>query len=220
MLLFLTACRRGEIGDLQWSEVDLDNGELKIPPERTKTDFRIVQNPLSDLAVQILRRVERRPDMEHVFGRDRRNPASKAMGHLKLAIENHIKRTGGTPPQNWRLHDIRRTVRTQLAALGVSMDVAEAILGHVSHRGKVERTYNRYEYWPEKRQALARWEARLLAIVNGTAENIERPRFGKKIAVVGGEDAAAAQRSKDEECTDLPPLQAWMPSQQKKRETA
>jgi len=44
----------------------------------------------------------------------------------------------------------------------------------------MNRNYNRYEYWPEKRNALAMWEANLKAIVDGTAEKIARPRFGER----------------------------------------
>jgi integrase len=97
-------------------------------------------------------------------------------------IDMRIASAGGTPPVGWTIHDIRRTVRTRLAALGVNRDVAEALLGHVTGQGRtqVERTYNRYEYWPEKRQAVAMWEANLRAIIDGTAPKIERPRFGEK----------------------------------------
>jgi integrase len=177
MLLFLTGCRRQEIGDLQWPEVDLDNGELLIPATRIKTAVELC-NPLSDLAVQILRRVERRPDRDAVFGYGNRDGCR--LSHLTRSINTHITEAGGTPPKNWRLHDIRRTFRTHLAALGVSMDVAEALLGHIGHRTEVERTYNRYQYWAEKRQALAMWETHLRAIIDGTAEKIARPRFGER----------------------------------------
>jgi integrase len=176
MLLFLTGCRAQEIGDLQWPEVDLDNGELLIPGTRTKNAENLC-NPLSDWAVQILRRVEHRPDRDHVFGHTKR--AGQDLNKSDRKVDERIAKAGGGPLEHWTLHDIRRTVRTRLAALGVSIDVAEALLGHVGHRSKIERTYNRYKYWAEKRQALAMWEANLRAIIDGTAEKIARPRFGE-----------------------------------------
>jgi hypothetical protein len=60
------------------------------------------------------------------------------------------------------------------------MDVAEALLGHVGHRNPIERTYNRHDYWAEKRRALAMWEANLRAIIDGTAEKIAHPQFGQR----------------------------------------
>jgi integrase len=179
MLLFLTACRRQEIGDLQHSEIDLDNGELFIRKERIKNKYDLC-NPLADEAVQILRRVEQQPDRDNVFG----HPQSDRLGILletaRDKINDRIAKAGGNPPKDWRLHDIRRTVRTHLEALRVNTNVAEALLGHVGHRKKIERTYNRYEYWPEKRDALNKWETHLRAIIDGTAEKIPRPNFGQR----------------------------------------
>jgi integrase len=178
MLLFLTGCRRQEIGDLQWSEIEpLDNAELHIPKERIKTENDL-DNPLADWAVQILRRVERRPDRNSVFGHTERAGQDLVDTHKK--IDRRIAAAGGTPPKNWTIHDIRRTFRTYMAALSVSMDVGEALLGHVGHRSQIERTYNRYEYWAEKRQALARWETRLREIIDGTAEKIPHPNFNQR----------------------------------------
>jgi integrase len=177
-LLFLTGCRAQEIGDLQWPEVDLDNGELLIPGTRIKNAEELC-NPLSDWAVQILRRIERRPGRKGVFGRSKRRDGQDLHGGDRK-VDRLITQAGGTPPEDWVLHDIRRTFRTRLAELKVSMDVAERLVGHVSHRKAMERTYNRYEYWPEKRKALAMWEEKLQAIIDGTAEKIARPRFGER----------------------------------------
>jgi integrase len=176
-LLFLTGCRSQEIGDLQWSEVDLDNGELFIPKTRTKNAEDLC-NPLSDWAVQILRGIERRLVWSGVFGQAKRN--GLVINNVHKGINRLIVKAGGIPPKNWTPHDIRRTFRTRMAALGVTRDVAEALVGHVGHRNLIERTYNRHEYWTEKRQALAMWEANLRAIIDGTAEKIAHPRFGER----------------------------------------
>jgi integrase len=170
MLLFLTGCRSHEIGDLKWSEVDLDNGEIFIPGTRTKNHEHLC-NPLSDWAVQILRRVKRRPGEDGVF----EHPGLRKSNR---AIKKQIAKAGISIP-NWTPHDIRRTFRTRMAALGVSMEVGEALVNHTGHRTEVEGIYNRYKYWPEKRQALTMWEANLRAIIDGTAKKFERPRFGE-----------------------------------------
>ena len=66
----------------------------------------------------------------------------------------------------WRLHDLRRTVATRLADLGVEPHVIEEILGHASgHKAGVHGIYNRSTYELQKRAALSLWADRLMEIV-------------------------------------------------------
>lgn len=62
----------------------------------------------------------------------------------------------------WTLHDLRRTFRSKLAELGVSKEVAEKYINHISgsHSG-VSGVYDRYHYVPEMRAAVAKWESHL-----------------------------------------------------------
>jgi integrase len=66
---------------------------------------------------------------------------------------------------HFTLHDLRRTARTHLAALGVRREVAERCLGH-KLRG-VEGTYDRHDYLRERRAALESWTALLQSIERG-----------------------------------------------------
>ena len=61
--------------------------------------------------------------------------------------------------ENVRPHDFRRTGRTHIPALGVAECVAEALLNHV--KDDIEGTYNLYDYWAERKQALALWHEKL-----------------------------------------------------------
>ena len=61
------------------------------------------------------------------------------------------------------LRDIRRTVETMLAALGISKDTRAQLLSH-GISGVQAAHYDRHAYIDEKRAALAAWEARLEAI--------------------------------------------------------
>ena len=67
----------------------------------------------------------------------------------------------------WTLHDLRRTLRTHWAALGVSKEVAEKYINHISgsHSG-VTAIYDRYTYYPEMQQAVEKWEAYLQTLVS------------------------------------------------------
>lgn len=59
--------------------------------------------------------------------------------------------------EHFTVHDLRRTARTQLAALKVDRFIAERCLNHKIPG--VEGTYDRHEYFDERREALAKWAA-------------------------------------------------------------
>jgi len=67
---------------------------------------------------------------------------------------------------DWKLHDLRRTCRTGLGSLGVARETSERVIGHTL--GVLDEVYDRGSYREQKLDALARWEARLLAIVGET----------------------------------------------------
>jgi integrase len=75
-------------------------------------------------------------------------------------VKSELDRLSGVT--GWTIHDIRRTVRSKLAELGVAREVARKVLNHED--GKVDRIYNRHEYLAEKRDALAKWETALLKV--------------------------------------------------------
>lgn len=64
------------------------------------------------------------------------------------------------------LRDIRRTVETMLASMGISKDIRAQLLSH-GISGVQAAHYDRHAYIDEKRAALVAWEARLEAIRKG-----------------------------------------------------
>ena len=66
----------------------------------------------------------------------------------------------------WTLHDLRRTMATRMADLGVQPHIIEAILNHVSgHKAGVAGIYNRAGYSAEKRAALELWGAQVQTLL-------------------------------------------------------
>ena len=69
---------------------------------------------------------------------------------------------------DWVVHDIRRTVATKLADLGIAPHIIEQILNHQSgHRAGVAGVYNRSSYEREVRSALAAWADHLRSLIDG-----------------------------------------------------
>ena len=64
------------------------------------------------------------------------------------------------------LRDLRRTVETMLAAMGISKDTRAQLLSH-GLSGVQDKHYDRHSYAEEKRAALVAWEARLEEIQTG-----------------------------------------------------
>lgn len=64
----------------------------------------------------------------------------------------------------FRHHDLRRTLATNLARLGVHDIVIERVLGHTVQN--VKHTYNRYSYLAEVKDALLRYEAHITTITS------------------------------------------------------
>jgi hypothetical protein len=79
--------------------------------------------------------------------------------------------------QPFVIHDIRRTVRTQLSALRITDAVAEMVIGH-GRRG-IQRVYDQHTYLSEMREALEAWQTKLRTIVNPPpADNVVQLRVG------------------------------------------
>lgn len=74
----------------------------------------------------------------------------------------------GDQVQPWTLHDIRRSVATKMADIGIMPHVIEAVLNHQSgHKGGIAGVYNRSSYEREVRNALALWESRVHELIEG-----------------------------------------------------
>ena len=165
-LLLLTGCRREEIGGLKWQEINLDSGVIAIPGERTKNK-RAHELPLPKIALDLLAAVPHE-GREYVWGRG--DGAFASWSSAKLRLDARIVMLTGKPLPPWRLHDLRRTMRTGLGKIGVPPHIAELCINHV--KGGVQAIYDRYRYQPEIRAALARWADHVLALVEGRESKV------------------------------------------------
>ena len=119
-LLLLTGCRKGEILNLLWDQVDMAAGELRLPD--TKTGPRTIT--LSPGAVKVLSRIPRVPDNPFVIpGRIK----GKAMRNLNDPWDVICDRAG---LKDMRIHDCRHSYASRALALGESLPMIGRLLGH------------------------------------------------------------------------------------------
>jgi integrase len=160
-LLILTGCRRAEIGDLHWSELDDPEqpSSFTIPASRSKNK-RPHTLPVMPMIREIITGVPKMATRDQLFGQ--RSHGFTAWHDGKPALD---ARSGVA---NWVVHDIRRTVATRMADLGVQPHIVEAVLNHFGgHRAGSAGIYNKSPYANEVRNALATWHDHLRTIIAG-----------------------------------------------------
>jgi len=168
-MILLTGQRPGEVCGMTWAEIDEEGGFWNIPAERMKNG-EPNRVPLCPMALEVLEQVKTYSgDCPFVF-RSSYKPGEAMSRHaLSRAVSRHWLEMG--IQKAFTPHDLRRTLRTRLAELGVTDIVAERVLGH-KLQGMMA-VYNRHAYDVEKRQALTLWEQRLQEIL-GLLEPVEK----------------------------------------------
>jgi integrase len=157
-MLLLTGQRREEVAGMRWEELSEDGLTWNKPAARAKNGIAHTI-PLSPQARAIIAGATRYANRFIFPGL---GATFNGWGRAKDSLDEASGVSG------WRLHDLRRTVATNLQKLGVRLEVTESILNHVSgSRGGIAGVYQRHDWADEKRAALAAWGARVEAIVEG-----------------------------------------------------
>jgi integrase len=169
-LLILTGQRVSEVGEMRWDEVNKDQKLWTLPAERVKNGLRH-EVPLSDPALAIIGTLPHIKTTKGFVFTTRRDAAvsgfSRTKDNLDATIAGGLP-DGASPPDHWTFHDLRRTVASGMARLGIQLQVIEKILNHRSgsFRGIVG-VYQRHSYSDEKRKALEVWAAFVQSVVAG-----------------------------------------------------
>ena len=161
LLILITAQRPGEVAAMHKSELEED--WWTIPWQRIKTekrkgkknvrDHRVYLTPLAKSVIPL--------SDDYIF------PASRgALGPVKtntLAHHFSFQKPNYLGLPRWTPHDLRRTARTGMAALGVQERHAEAVLNHAQEG--VKKIYDRHHYDNEKKEALLAWSNHLEKLI-------------------------------------------------------
>jgi integrase len=175
-LLLLTGQRRAEVAGMRAGELNWHNRNWCLPKERTKNG-EPHDVPLTDDVLSILKALPRIAGDGFVFTKTGVTAASgfsKAKANLDKLVAAAASREKARPKkimEPWRLHDLRRTCASGMAALGIAPHIVEAVLNHKSGTIKgVAAVYNRHQYTAEKQQALEAWARRVGEIVAGDSK--------------------------------------------------
>ncbi|MNY11788.1 Prophage CP4-57 integrase [compost metagenome] len=160
-LMLLTAQRGGEVKAMAWKDLDLEAGWWSIPSRSAKNN-RSHRVPLSKTALDIIKaREAAAKGSPWVF--PGRGDASK--GHvteIKKSVANAKKLSGC----DWTPHDLRRTASTGMGDIQIPPTTISRVLNHKDNDvPDVTWVYVQYQYDKEKRQALDKWEKRLMGIL-------------------------------------------------------
>jgi integrase len=164
-LLTLTGQRRDEVAGMRWSELNLEKRLWTLPRGRVKND-KGHEVPLSAQAIMVIKTVPKKAGEDLLFSTTGKSPIS-GFSKTKATID---EKSGVT---EWTFHDLRRTLASGMARLGIALPVIEKVLNHTSgsFRGIVG-IYQRHEFADEKRHALDAWAAHVMRIVKGQPDNV------------------------------------------------
>ena len=175
-LLMLLGQRRSEVATMRWSAVDLKAATWRLEAGDTKS-ARAHIVPLSAPALDILSALPRQTYIdaegntrlsEYVLTTNGKSPIAHLSKPKRWLDEAMAKEFDELP--HWVVHDLRRTVSTNLARLGVDPFIRRRVLNHALTG--IDAIYDRFDYLEPKRRALDLWAADLARIVGGHGSEI------------------------------------------------
>jgi integrase len=184
-LLLLSGLRLNECANASWSELDMKGEKWIIPKERMKARNEKARAHAVPLTSEIRKIVDALPRFKRgdflfstTFGEKPawvNDKVKKRLDARMLRSLRALARMRGDNPakvelKRWTNHDLRRTLRSGLSRLRIDHDVKEAILSHV--KPGIVGTYDVYDLYDEKKDALTRWAAHIRSLVEPAPENV------------------------------------------------
>jgi integrase len=124
-----TGMRRGELLNLTWRNVDLEQRNITVEADTAKgAKTRHIR--LNDEAVKVLRTWRDQPGAKsliYVFS----NNDGQPLANVRKSWVGILKRAG---IENFRWHDLRHTFASNLVIAGVDLNKVRALLGHTDYK--------------------------------------------------------------------------------------
>lgn len=137
-LWLLTGCRRQEIVELKWAEVDFERGLLVLADSKTGQSTR----PLSGAAIGLLKTIAHKEGSDYVF------PADCGDGHFQGTKKLWPKIVSKAGLEGITPHTLRHTMGAVATSSGEALAMTGAILGHANIRSTM--IYAHIDYDPMK----------------------------------------------------------------------
>jgi integrase len=168
-LLLALCVRKTELLAARWAEFKFEESPSiesiwHLPGDRTKTGESLDIPLVPEVVSWLLRLRDLSGESEYLFPKRRADRRERRPHMGPDTINAALKQVKHGLP-HFTVHDLRRTARTHLAALGVRREVAERCLGH-KLRG-IEGIYDRHDYFQERRMALGQWAQLILEAEDG-----------------------------------------------------
>jgi len=166
-LALTTGQRSGEIIKLKWADIDFDDQLMTIPSSVSKNKIEHVV-PLNDLSWAVIEEMkEITGGYEHLFPtsyggifKEGKHISGNTIAKIIREYCNGHKKVTKFIPR-----DIRRTVKTLMGKAGIDKVIRDRLQNHAL-QDVSSKHYDRYDYLPEKRQAVKVWNDCLELILN------------------------------------------------------
>ncbi len=151
----LTAQRGIEVLKMRWRHIDGSWWTIPADVAKNGLTHRV---PLAPQALALL------DELRHLTGKGVWVFASpRKPGRHIVAVQKAAERIAERAGVDFVPHDLRRTAATFMTSMGISRLVVSKLLNHVE--SGITSVYDRHSYDPEKRDALARWAAKLQELI-------------------------------------------------------
>lgn len=157
-LLILLLCRKNELMLAEWSQIDWEQGILKLSDTKMNKPTKI---PLSTQAIKLFSFLrELNSGSQYIFTGSNIN---KAPCHNTL--NNILKFTETLLDQPFTIHDLRRTGASLLPQMGFDFIVVESALNHEFRHG-ASRHYFHHDYFDERKSMLQAWADKIDSLLS------------------------------------------------------
>lgn len=165
LMILLGGQRPIDILTTQWPDYDLDAGILD-PARASKKNEVVNVLPLSEWTCDVLRALRMWSGGEgYLFPRGAGGRSSGSDSSPYMSLSGNSRAVKRFVDEN-ELHpyctkDLRRTMKTLMGRAGIAKETRDRLQNH--NLGDVSsKHYDRFDYLPEKKEALSRWELYLM----------------------------------------------------------
>lgn len=170
-LMLLTGARRSEVAEMPKAELNVAEAQWNLAAARSKNG-RAHMVHLSAEALDVLKATPEMHRSKFRFSADSKRAISAFSKHkarLDKAMADVAAAERGAPVTipAWRLHGLRKSFRTGVTRLGVAPHVAKKCINH--SLGKLDETYDKGDYLPERAAAFDLWGRHVASVIQGPA---------------------------------------------------